>query len=114
MGSICNLGAICAEVATVVAGGATLLPGGSGWWVNGNGQVEREGVALLIVGAAEIEGVIEAVLKGSGEKAVFYIAGGGGSQTGVAVIFGRAVGSRRLPIFCEFRRIIKGRDAKKL
>jgi hypothetical protein len=74
-----KLGAICAEVATVVAGGATLLPGGSGWWVNGNGQVEREGVALLIVGAAEIEGVIEAVkevLKGSGEKAVFYIAGG--------------------------------------
>ena len=74
-----NLGEICAETATLLAGGATLLPGGLGWWVNGDGQVEREKVSLLLVGATEVSGVIDAIkeiLRGAGEKAVFYLVEG--------------------------------------
>jgi hypothetical protein len=67
-----TLGAICAEVATRVAGGATLLSG-FGWWVNGGGEIEREKIAFLLVGTEKVESVVESInenLIGSGEQAI--------------------------------------------
>jgi hypothetical protein len=68
------LGAVCAEVATRLAGGATLLPG-FGWWVNGGGEIERERIAFLLVGTEDVGSIVEAIkeiLRGSGEQAIFY------------------------------------------
>jgi hypothetical protein len=74
-----RLGALCAEVATVIAGGATLL-NALGWWVDGKGEVQREAVSWLVVGADddkvdEVVDAVKAILKGGGESAVFYVIG---------------------------------------
>jgi hypothetical protein len=73
-----RLGAVCAEALTRIAGGATLLEAGWGWWVNGDGEIERERVSWLIVGVEreKVESVINAVkdiLRGGGESAIFYV-----------------------------------------
>jgi hypothetical protein len=72
-----SLGALCAEAVTRIAGGATLL-GGLGWWVNGDGEIERERVNWLIVGvdkekADSVVGIVKEILKNGGESAVFYV-----------------------------------------
>jgi hypothetical protein len=73
-----RFGALCAEAATRVAGGATLLEAGWGWWVNGNGEIERERVNWLIVGvdkerADTVIDTVKDILRGGGESAVFYV-----------------------------------------
>jgi hypothetical protein len=73
-----SLGAICAEAVTRIAGGATLLGGGWGWWVNGDGEIERERVNWLIVGvdkekADSVIGVVKEILRNGGESAIFYV-----------------------------------------
>jgi hypothetical protein len=72
-----RLGTVCAEVVTRIAGGATLLEAGWGWWVNGSGEVERERINWLIVGvekgrADEVIGAVKDILRSSGESAIFY------------------------------------------
>lgn len=76
-----RLGYACGEAVTRIAGGATLLEAGWGWWVNGSGEVERERVNWLIVGADEekadgVIAVVKEILKGGGENAIFYVVGG--------------------------------------
>jgi hypothetical protein len=73
-----KVGAICAEAAAAICGGATLIPNALGWWVNGRGETERERVHWLIVGVDEsqIEEVVEVIkeiLRREGESAVFYV-----------------------------------------
>jgi hypothetical protein len=73
-----RLGSTCAEAAAIIAGGATLVPNAMGWWVDGDGEVQRERVNWLIVGVPEdrVEELINSVksiLKSAGETAVFYI-----------------------------------------
>jgi hypothetical protein len=73
-----RLGTICAESVARVAGGATLLEGGWGWWINGDREVERERVSWLIVGvegdkADEVIETVKGILKSSGESAIFFV-----------------------------------------
>jgi len=73
-----RLGFACSEAVARVAGGATLLEAGWGWWVNGDGEVERERVSWLIVGVDEeradsVIAVVKEILKGGGESAIFYV-----------------------------------------
>jgi hypothetical protein len=75
-----RLGTICAEAVTRIAGGATLLEAGWGWWVNGDGKIERERVNWLIVGvdkerADSVIGAVKEILRGGGESAIFYVRG---------------------------------------
>ena len=72
-----RLGAVCAEAATRLAGGATLLQG-LGWWVNGRGEVESEQIGWLMVGvdesrADEVISAIKDILRSAGESAIFYV-----------------------------------------
>jgi hypothetical protein len=72
-----RLGTVCAEVATRLAGGATLLSG-IGWWINGRGEVEREQIGWLVVGvdesrADEVISAIKEILRSAGESAIFYV-----------------------------------------
>jgi len=74
-----KVGAVVAEAATVIAGGATLVPA-MGWWINEAGTVEREKISWLVVGVEEEEveklvDTVKEILKNSGEKAVFYTIG---------------------------------------
>jgi hypothetical protein len=74
-----RVGASCAEAATVIAGGATLIQG-LGWWVNGDGEIVREKIQWLIVGVGEsqidrVVGVIKEILRREGESAIFYVVG---------------------------------------
>jgi hypothetical protein len=75
-----RLGAIAAEAAARVAGGATLFTGALGWWTNGAGEVEREKISWLVVGVEKknkerVISEIKEILKSSGESAIFYIIG---------------------------------------
>ena len=75
-----RIGAVCAESATIVAGGATLISGAWGWWTNGRGEIEREEIQWLIVGVdesqvGEVVEAIKGILRGAGESAVFYVVG---------------------------------------
>jgi len=76
-----KIGVVAAEVTTLIAGGATLVPNALGWWVDGEGVVQRERINWLIVGVPEdkVEELINSVksiLKSAGEAAIFYVAGG--------------------------------------
>jgi hypothetical protein len=69
-----------ATAVSLIAGGATLLEG-VGWWVNGNGVVEREPVNLLVVGVEEknanlVVETVKELLRGEGERAVWYVKNG--------------------------------------
>jgi hypothetical protein len=73
-----RLGTSCAEAATIIAGGATLIPNALGWWINGKGEVERERIQWLIVGVdenriEEVVGAIKEILRKEGESAIFYV-----------------------------------------
>jgi len=75
-----RLSTICAESVARVAGGATLLEGGWGWWINGDGEVERERIGWLIVGVDRekvdsVIGVVKEILRSGGESAIFYVYG---------------------------------------
>ncbi len=74
-----RLGAVCAESAAVIAGGATLV-NGMGWWIDDRGEVQREAISWLIVGTPEdrideLVNAVKSILKSSNESAVFYIIG---------------------------------------
>jgi hypothetical protein len=58
-----SLGEVVAKAVTRIAGGATLLEG-VGFWVNGDGVVEREKVKWLVVGVGKekVADVIDTVL----------------------------------------------------
>jgi hypothetical protein len=76
-----RLGSTCAEVAAIVAGGATLVPNAMGWWVDDRGEVQREAINWLIVGTPEdkvdeLISNIKSILKSAGEAALFYVTGG--------------------------------------
>jgi hypothetical protein len=73
-----RLGAACAEAVTRIAGGATLLEAGWGWWVNGSGEVVRERVNWLIVAADgdkadEVVDVVKSILRSGKESAIFFV-----------------------------------------
>jgi hypothetical protein len=75
-----RVGGVCAETATIIAGGATLVPNAMGWWVDGEGKVQREGVNWLIVGVEEdkvdeLVNAVKSILKSAGESAIFYVNG---------------------------------------
>lgn len=74
-----RIGSLCAEVVTTIAGGATLVSA-MGWWINGDGVVERERVSWLVVGVEdskieELLGALKGILKNAGEQAIFYAIG---------------------------------------
>jgi len=72
-----KVGMLCAEVAATLAGGATLVPA-FGWWVDGDGVIQRERVNWLIVGSHDPQKLVEAIkgiLRNAGESAIFYIIG---------------------------------------
>jgi len=76
-----RIGEKVAEAVTLVSGGATLLRGALGWWVNGDGMVEREPVNLLIVGVVErdvnlVIEIVKEILRAEKESAVWYVRGG--------------------------------------
>jgi hypothetical protein len=71
------IGPICAEALSIKAGGATLI-NAYGWWVDGEGEIQREEVSWIVVGTPEdkVEEVVDTVksiLKSNGEKAIFYV-----------------------------------------
>jgi hypothetical protein len=75
-----RLGEKVAEAVTLVSGGATLI-GGLGWWVNGDGLVEREPISLLLVGVVERDAnlvieIVKEILRAEKESAVWYVRGG--------------------------------------
>ncbi len=74
-----KLSTICAELAATVAGGATLIPA-RGWWVDEDGEIQREEIGWLVVGVEddkieELTNSVKSVLKSSGERAIFYTIG---------------------------------------